>query len=85
MTEAQEKRLQEIRENRRIWYGSQGQLTRDFDFLLSLVDSQVAGECDANRLAFAIESAAVKAGITNSNQSLTGPQLLLLCEDTLPK
>lgn len=45
------------------------------------VPATVDDEGDANRLAFAIESAAVKAGIITGGQALSGPQLLMLCDD----
>lgn len=39
------------------------------------------GERDADRLATAIAEAAVKAGIIDGMSSLTGPQLVMLCDD----
>lgn len=38
--EQKQQRIEQIRENRRLWYGGYGQLTSDFDFLLSLVKRQ---------------------------------------------
>lgn len=34
-------RLEEIRQNRRIWHGGMGQVTRDLDDLLSIVDMAI--------------------------------------------
>ena len=39
LTDEQQKRLKEVRENRHTWYSGMGQVTRDIDFLLSLLDS----------------------------------------------
>lgn len=39
-----DKRLNEIRENRRNFYSGMGQLTADIDYLLSLFDSQATGD-----------------------------------------
>lgn len=44
MTNSTSERLKQIRENRRNFYGGMGELTSDFDFLLSLLDSEAASD-----------------------------------------
>lgn len=50
----------------------------DIDHLLNTCDSLRA---ERNMLGDAIAKAALKAGIYNGEVSLTGPQLILLCDD----
>lgn len=55
MTPEQKQRIEQILENRRIWYGGYGQLTSDFDFLLSLV-SQESGVNECEEMLSSIQS-----------------------------
>lgn len=83
MNTEQKQRIEQIQEKLRAGSHYRWDYTPDVSFLLSLVKSQEASKEDMNRLAFAIESAAVKAGIMQGDQpmTLTCTQLLFLCDD----